>query len=83
MTICIKRNNMSKAVADLATASELEKSIRGLQSNVAREYTKTGFAVKNPCKVSVTCDGNLDKRDNDKVAIQLAKPIKSIKDIFN
>lgn len=78
MAICI-----SKSVADLATASDLEKAVRGLQSNVAREYVKTGFAVKNPCKVSVTCDGNLDKRDNEKVAIQLAKPIKSIKDIFN
>ena len=42
-----KNNNISKSVADLVTSSELEKSIRGLVSNQAREYVKTGMAVKN------------------------------------
>lgn len=83
MAICIKRNNMSKSVSDLFVASETEKLMRGLTTNQSMEYVKTGFAVKNPCKTLVTVEGSLDKRDNDKVAIQLAKPIKSIKDIFN
>lgn len=82
MTICIK-NNMSKATADLFVASKHEKALRGLTTNKSMEYVKTGFAVKNPYKVSITCSGTLDKRANEKIAIQLAKPIKSIKDIFN
>ena len=81
MTICIRRNNdISKSVADLVTSSELEKSMRGLVNNQAREYVKTGMAVKNPTK---TVDGNVRHNCDADPYRGLALPMTSPKDIFN
>ena len=81
MAICIRRNNdISKSVADLTTASELEKSMRGLVNNQAREYVKTGLAVKNPTK---TVDGNIRHNCDADPYRGLALPMTSPKDIFN
>ena len=71
---------ISKSVADLATASELEKSMRGLMGNQAREYVKTGLAVKNPTK---TVDGNVRHNCDVDPFRGLALPMTSPKDIFN
>ena len=80
MTICIRRKEISKSVADLVTASELEKSMRGLMGNQSREYVKTGLAVKNPTK---TVDGNLRHNCDVDPFRGLALPMTSPKDIFN
>lgn len=81
MTITIrKNNNISKSVADLTTASELEKSMRGLVNNQAREYVKTGMAVKNLTK---TVDGNIRHNCDVDPFRGLALPMTSPKDIFN
>ena len=75
-----KNNNISKSVADLTTASELEKSMRGLVNNQAREYVKTGMAVKNSQK---TVDGNIRHNCDVDPFRGLALPMTSPKDIFN
>ena len=80
MAIVIRRNNISKSVADLVTSSELEKSMRGLVDNQAREYVKTGFALKNPTK---TVDGNIRHNCDADPYRGLALPMTSPKDIFN
>ena len=81
MAICIRRNNdISKSVADLVTSSELEKSMRGLVNNQAREYVKTGLALKNPTK---TVDGNVRHNCDVDPFRGLALPMNSPKDIFN
>lgn len=81
MAITIRRNNnISKSVADLTTASELEKSMRGLVNNQAREYVKTGMAVKNSQK---TADGNIRHNCDVDPFRGLALPMTSPKDIFN
>ena len=71
---------ISKSVAALATASDLEKSMRGLMDNSAREYVKTGMAVKDHCK---TVDGNVRHNCDVDPFRGLALPMKSPKDIFN
>lgn len=81
MAIKIRRDeNISKSVADLATATDLEKAVRGLQSNVAREYVKTGMSIKNPVK---TVDGNIRHNCDVDPFRGLALPMTSPKDIFN
>lgn len=79
MAICIKKN-ISKSVADLTVASEMEKSMRGLTSNVAREYVKSGLSLKNPTK---TVDGNIRHNCDVDPFRGLALPMTSPKDIFN
>ena len=79
MAITIRRS-ISKSVADLATASELEKSMRGLMGNQSREYVKTGMAVKNSQK---TVDGNVRHNCDVDPFRGLALPMTSPKDIFN
>lgn len=80
ITIRKNNNNISKSVADLVTSSELEKSMRGLVNNQAREYVKTGMAVKNPTK---TVDGNVRHNCDVDPFRGLALPMTSPKDIFN
>lgn len=75
-----KNNNISKSVADLVTSSELEKNLRGLVNNQAREYVKTGMAVKNLTK---TADGNIRHNCDVDPFRGLALPMTSPKDIFN
>ena len=80
MAIVIRNKNVSKSVADLVTSSDLEKSMRGLVNNQAREYVKTGLAVKNPTK---TVDGNVRHNCDVDPFRGLALPMTSPKDIFN
>lgn len=43
--------NMSKSLADYFTSSKLDKVVSGTSKNIAREYVKTGMALKNPEKL--------------------------------